>query len=180
MDKYYTVSQYAKLIGKDPGNIRRMLINGDISGEKLGNQWIIPQDAVYPEDRRVRTGNYKNWRKKKSIWDENRELMNGLVKMCSDLSKIYGQSLEKIILYGSYARGEQTNESDVDIALMLNDASDEQKHDAMTDVVVDYELEQGVTLSVISIEYEQYRQWKKVLPFYMNIEKEGIVLWKTA
>lgn len=180
MNDFYTVSQYAKLLGKDPGNIRRMLIQGVLKGEKLGNQWVIPRDTEYPEDRRIKSGNYKNWRKRKQIWEGNRELMGNLVKMCSDLSKVYGSVLEKIVLYGSYARGEQTAESDVDIAVILSNPEDEHMHDAMTDIVVDYELEQGVTLSVVSIEYEQYQQWNRVLPFYMNIDKEGIVLWKSA
>ncbi len=30
-------------------------------------------------------------------------------------SKLYGDKLNKIILYGSYARGDQTEESDIDI-----------------------------------------------------------------
>ncbi len=31
--EYVTVSQYAKMVGKDPGNIRRMLINGTFPKE---------------------------------------------------------------------------------------------------------------------------------------------------
>lgn len=53
-------------------------------------------------------------------------------------------------------------------------------HDKMTDIVVDYELEQGAPLSVIPLEWAEYTTWKSTLPFYKNIEKEGIVLWKTA
>lgn len=180
MSNYYTVSQYAKLTGKDPGNIRRLLINGTLKGEKLGKQWIIPKDTIYPSDGRVKSGNYRNWRKRKNIWNSNPQLMKKLLKMCSNLRNIYGDSLERIVLYGSYARGEQTAESDIDIALLVNDRNTEKMHDKMTDIVVDYELEQGVTLSVVPIEVDQYMEWNKILPFYKNIEKEGIVLWKVA
>lgn len=100
--------------------------------------------------------------------------------MCEDIEKIYGDALEKIVLYGSYARGEQTDESDVDIALIQNDKANEKMHDEMTDIVVDYELEQGITLSIVPIEYVQYQQWNRVLPFYKKIDKEGIVLWKAV
>ena len=85
-----------------------------------------------------------------------------------------------IILYGSYARGEQTSESDVDIALILSAESSEEAHDKMVDLVVDYELELAVTLSVVPINLNQYLEWKNTLPFYKNIEKEGILLWKTV
>ena len=53
-------------------------------------------------------------------------------------------------------------------------------HDALLDLVVDYELELAVTLSVVPIDYKNYTEWIKVLPFYKNIEREGIVLWNAA
>lgn len=180
MSEYYTVTEFAEITGKDPGNIRRLLAYGKLAGEKLGKQWVIPKDAVYPEDGRVKTGNYRNWRKRSGIWKENPKLMKALLRMSNDLKDIYGDSLMKIVLYGSYARGEQTEESDVDIAVILKAGNTEKMHDDMIDVVVDYELDQGVTLSVISIEIEQYKTWNKTLPFYKNIDKEGIVLWKAA
>ncbi|MDO4978336.1 MAG: nucleotidyltransferase domain-containing protein [Eubacteriales bacterium] len=180
MSEYYTVTQFAEITRKDPGNIRRLLAYGRLAGEKLGKQWVIPKDAVYPEDGRVKSGNYRNWRKRPGIWQDNPDLMKALLHMSNDLEKVYGEYLVKIVLYGSYARGEQTVESDVDIAVILKDGNTEQMHDEMTDVVVDYELDQGVTLSVIPIEFEQYKAWNKTLPFYKNIDKEGIVLWKAA
>lgn len=86
--------------------------------------------------------------------------------------------LEEVILYGSYARGQETDESDVDIALVLTAAQTEEQYDRMTDIVVDYQLDLGVTLSVISIEKREFKEWKTTLPFYKNVEKEGIVIWK--
>lgn len=178
MSDFYTVSQYAEYTGKDPGNIRKMLINGQLKGEKLGKQWIIPKDSIYPEDKRVKSGNYRNWRKRSGIWKEHPQLIKALQNMCSDLDKVYGDHLEKIVLYGSYARGEETQESDVDIALFVKEGSTEFMHDKMTDIVIEYELEQGVTLSVMPIEVQKYQRWNKTIPFYMNLDKEGIVLWK--
>lgn len=64
--------------------------------------------------------------------------------------------------------------------MTLKDGNTEMMHDKMTDIVVDYELEQGAPLSVIPLEWAEYTTWKSTLLFYKNIEKEGIVLWKTA
>lgn len=180
MSEYYTVTEYAKLTGKDPGNIRRLLAYGKLAGEKFGKQWMIPKDTPYPADGRIKSGNYRNWRKRPDVWHSNPILIKALLQMSSDLSKVYGDYLVKIVLYGSYARGEQTAESDVDIALFLKNGNTEKMHDEMTDIVVDYELNQGVTLSVVPIEYEQYQAWNKALPFYQNIDKEGLILWKAA
>ena len=41
MSEYYTVTQFAEITGKDPGNIRRLLAYGKLAGEKLGKQWVI-------------------------------------------------------------------------------------------------------------------------------------------
>lgn len=178
MADYVSVSEYARITGKDPGNIRRMLISGKLKGNKIGNQWVISREAVYPEDARVRSGKYHNSRRKTAFRNSNPDLLESLNRMCEEISRLYGDSLEQIVLYGSYARGEETPESDVDIAVILKETEDDSKHDSMTDIIVDYELEQGLVLSVVPIKAEEYRMWMRVLPFYKNIAKEGIILWK--
>ncbi|MCQ2523113.1 MAG: nucleotidyltransferase domain-containing protein [Lachnospiraceae bacterium] len=180
MDEYYTVSEYADLTGRDPSHIRRMLIYGKIAGEKLGKQWIIPKGTEYPKDNRVKSGNYRNWRRKTNDNPIDAEFFALLNRVCKSLSDLYGEKLEKVILYGSYARGEQTKESDADLAVILREDVTEDIHDKMIDILVDYELECGVTLSAVQIDNANYIQWNKTLPYYKNIEKEGIILWKAA
>ena len=156
MAEYLTVKEFARKYGKDPGNIRLMLLNGAIKGEKLGSQWIIPKDTPYPPDRRIKSGDYRNWRKKLSVARNSPELMNVLTEMCSRMERIYGDMLEKVILYGSYARGEQTEDSDVEIAVFLNSEETAEMHSSMLDIVVDCELDAGVTLSVITLETDEF------------------------
>ena len=180
MQEYYTVTEYAKYTGKDPGNIRRMLISGAIKGEKLGKIWIIPRDAKYPEDNRVKSGEYRNWRRRVRVNHDHPALMRTLGEMSERIGRIYGDRIDKVILYGSYVRGEQTPESDVDIAIVIKEGNTEKMHEEMLDLVVDYELDLGVTLSVVPIDYDNYLEWSRVLPYYRNIAREGIVLWKEA
>lgn len=180
LSEYYTVSQYAKVFGKDPGNIRRMLIKGTLKGEKIGSQWLIPKDTEYPEDRRVKSGEYRNWRQRVSLSSKHPEMLKKLCEMCETFGEIYAGSIAEVILYGSYARGQETDESDVDMALVLTAVQTKEQYDRMTDIVVDYQLDLGITLSVISIEQREFMEWKTTLPFYRNVEKEGIVLWKSA
>lgn len=131
---YLSVTQYAQETGRDVGNIRRMLISGRLEGLKIGNQWAIPADTVYPSDLRIKSGQYRDWRNNQSIWRKHAKLMKLLQEMAKNIADVYDGILDKVIVYGSYARGEETEESDVDIALVLNDEETEDIHDHMTEV----------------------------------------------
>lgn len=179
MEKYLSVKEYARLHSKDSGNVRRLLASGRLEGQKVGKQWIIPEDTPYPNDKRIISGQYRNWRHRIAL-RENKELMKTLSAMIAELRPIYRDILSEVILYGSYARGTQTEQSDIDIAILLSGKPDKNMTDAMIDCVSSYELACGKVLSVIDIDLEKYKQWKDVLPFYKNIRKEGIVLWQTV
>lgn len=43
-----------------------------------------------------------------------------LTQYLSEVKKIYGSHLKTVILYGSYARGDYTSDSDVDIMLLVD------------------------------------------------------------
>ena len=100
-------------------------------------------------------------------------------KMIPGFQMIFGNVLERIILYGSVARGTQTEESDVDIAVIVRKYT-EDMHDKMIDFTVDLELEYNKVLSVLLIDYDNFREWEDVLPFYKNMKKDGIMLWSAA
>ncbi|MBR9953495.1 nucleotidyltransferase domain-containing protein [Eubacteriaceae bacterium Marseille-Q4139] len=102
-----------------------------------------------------------------------KEFVDGVVPMM-------GEKLEQIILYGSVARGTSTEESDVDIALLIHGTIDENLEDHLLDFIVDMNLKYNRVFSVIDIDYETFRKWENVLPFYSNVRREGVTLWKAA
>ena len=95
------------------------------------------------------------------------------------LHQIYKSKLKMIILYGSVARGTQRSDSDVDIMVLLDVESDklnmyeEQLSEASTDISLKYLR----VLSIVDINYQEYMDWKQVLPFYRNVSEEGVVLY---
>ena len=93
-----------------------------------------------------------------------------LQELVPGLITIYGDRVESVVLYGSYARGEETADSDVDIALILRDRGEPELHDRMLDLVVDLELACDKVLSVIRIDAPQFHEWLNVVPFYQNIQ----------
>lgn len=60
-----SVSEWCALHGKDPGNVRKLIQQGRLPAEKIGKQWVIPADTQPPADKRVKSGKYRDWRKKK-------------------------------------------------------------------------------------------------------------------
>lgn len=174
-----SVTQYAKKTGKDVGNIRRLLASGRLPGFKVGNQWVIDENTDYPKDRRIKSGKYKNWRQR-VLFYSNKLLSKTVEDIIEELRNIYGDYLSEVILYGSYARGEQSEESDVDIAIILDSGYSKEMQEAMIECVAKKELECSRVISVVDIDHSNYLEWKDELPFYKNVEKEGIVLWKKA
>lgn len=102
-----------------------------------------------------------------------------LQKLVPSLIHIFQQNVYRIILYGSVARGTYTQESDIDIAVIVKSYTKDM-HDSMIDYTVDLELEYDVVLSVLLIDYDKYREWENVMPFYQNVKKEGVILWQAA
>lgn len=100
-------------------------------------------------------------------------------RLLPGLRDIFGETLERVILYGSVARGTATDDSDVDIAVIVHDYTDEM-HDQMIDLTVDLELDYDRVLSVLLINYNNFVEWENVLPFYKNVKQEGITLWSAA
>ena len=91
-----------------------------------------------------------------------------------------GSRLVSIVLYGSVARGANTEESDVDIALIMHGKLDFDTEDILSDFIVDMNLKYDKVFSVIDIDIRHFQKWIEVLPFYQNVEREGVVLWKAA
>ena len=101
------------------------------------------------------------------------ELVNGILSIME--SKVV-----RIVLYGSVARGTNTTESDVDVALFMNGNLEGNTEDKLSDLIVDMNLKYDKVFSVIDIDYDVFKKWERVTPFYKNVAREGIVLWKAA
>ena len=89
---------------------------------------------------------------------------------------IYGDDVVEILLYGSYARNEETDQSDVDIVAIVkgNRLDLQKKLKAIWDISADIGLENDVIVSPTVVPFDEFEKYRGTLPYYMNIEKEGI------
>ena len=91
---------------------------------------------------------------------------------------ILGDKLSKVILYGSYARGDYRENSDIDI-MVLTTLTDDQIMQIKTDIydlAFDFQMEYGVDISVLIKNEEHFNYWLGALPFYDNVQEEGVIL----
>ena len=92
----------------------------------------------------------------------------------TELQTLYGSRLAKLILYGSYARGDQHEGSDIDFLVVLKD--DNIKTGAelryMNSALFDLELHFNTTISVHPTTLRRYNSSDYL--FYQNVRREGI------
>ncbi len=107
------------------------------------------------------------------------ELQVVLKKVKSSAQQLYGDKLNRIILYGSYARGDHTDESDIDIMILLDcEAGEIKKLRSITaEMASDISLEEEVFLSVLLRDKKCFENNRDLLPFYRNIQREGIAVY---
>lgn len=104
------------------------------------------------------------------------ELNTILSELAAAYRNVYGDNIVKILLYGSYARGDYDENSDVDIAAIVKGDREElqKKLEHIWECSHKLELEYETILSPVVIPYDEFREYKATLPYYKNIESEGI------
>ena len=103
-----------------------------------------------------------------------------LSELVEGIQRIFVNNIESIILYGSAARHEETPESDIDIAVIVKNAVNNEAKKQFISWASEMDLKYDKVFSIIDIEKEKMELWKNVLPFYKNIQSEGVILWKAA
>jgi predicted nucleotidyltransferase len=82
-----------------------------------------------------------------------------------------------VILYGSYARGQNNKHSDIDVLILVDKEkitfSDEQR---IKYPLYDLEFEAGTIISPLILSRTDWETRHLVTPFYKNVKEEGVLL----
>lgn len=92
--------------------------------------------------------------------------------------EILKSNLSKLIVYGSYARGDYKENSDIDVMILtpLSKEEIEKIENDIFNLAFDLELESGIVINPVLENETHYKYWLGALPFYNNVEREGIVI----
>lgn len=83
----------------------------------------------------------------------------------------------KVILYGSYARGEYNKDSDLDLLVLLDkDHTSRKEIKRIKYALYDIEFETGVIVSPLVLSRHEWEAKHRRTPFFENVTREGQVL----
>lgn len=90
--------------------------------------------------------------------------------------KIMDKEFVEMILYGSYARGDFDQESDIDIAVIVNNSrlNIKKYRKELVALMSDLSLGYDIVLGITCIPLSDFEEYKDVLPYYRNINNEGV------
>lgn len=98
-----------------------------------------------------------------------------LFQYVNRIHEIYGRELKAVILYGSYARGDYTESSDIDIMILVDSSEDtiKQKGRMVSDITFDFNLDHDILIMPIVKNINHFQYWLPADPFYKNVKNEG-------
>lgn len=105
------------------------------------------------------------------------ELSVILKEIAETAKDTFKDKLDSVILYGSYARGDYHKDSDIDIMILVKGIPSEDlwKYRApITEKSSEMGLEYDILITPLIKDVDTFKKYLNVLPFYQNVDKEGI------
>ncbi len=105
--------------------------------------------------------------------DEKLKYLVGRVK--EELVRRYGRGIDRVLLYGSQARGEAEEGSDIDLLVVVDESLDAREvRRSLNDLLLEILLEEGELVSVIVVPRNTFDHYNS--PLLVNIRREGVAV----
>lgn len=103
-----------------------------------------------------------------------KKIKQAVSRIKEHLIKVYGKKIKQVVIYGSYARGEATKDSDVDVLIVIDDTLNPlEVRKNLSDVILDILLEERELISVVAMPETFFNNYQS--PFILNVKEEGLV-----
>jgi predicted nucleotidyltransferase len=109
----------------------------------------------------------------------SRTILNQITDQVTNAVKdSLGEKLDKVILYGSYARGDYDDESDIDILVLANIPHEDElkEYKKINQFISRLGLEHDIVVTVNITDCKTFYEYIDDLPFFKTVQREGVVL----
>lgn len=106
--------------------------------------------------------------------------LNAIIKEIVDEAKeLLKEDIYKIVLFGSCARGDYDSESDIDIMIIMNCRKEKilRYRKQVSKIASRIGLKNDIEVSMLLRDRDTFEQNESILPFYKNIQREGVALY---
>lgn len=100
--------------------------------------------------------------------------LSGLESIINELTDKY-PIIKKVILYGSRARGDFVEDSDMDLLFVLDNGFLRTIKSQMSDIIYNHELSNDIVVSAVFVSETDFKN--KLSTFLLKVRREGITLW---
>jgi predicted nucleotidyltransferase len=101
------------------------------------------------------------------------DVLNLVREFRVQLAGVYGSRLKGVYLYGSYARGEATEDSDIDVAVVLaGPLNAYEESERTSELFGELSLREGCLLAPFFLTEEEYQMGAHAV--HRNIVREGV------
>lgn len=92
------------------------------------------------------------------------------------LQALYGDRLNGVVLFGSYARGDYDEESDIDLMVLLNDERVDTIGEGfrLSELTMNLIIDYGKAISPLMVAAQKYES--SSMPVYQNARREGLLV----
>jgi len=97
-----------------------------------------------------------------------------LLDLKKHLIQYYGDSVKDVVLFGSQARGDSTENSDYDILIVLNSDYSSKDENKIYDLCYDIDLKYNILLDVHLISQKEISSQRGKQPIFINALKSGL------
>lgn len=104
------------------------------------------------------------------------EVRTIIAQLREKLAIIFPQEQFDIILFGSYARHDADDESDIDVMFLVNSSRQtiQEKHWQIGEAAAEVLMDFGIVVSPIVENRAYYHANADLLPFFRNVQREGV------
>lgn len=106
------------------------------------------------------------------------ELNTVIKEYIKEIKEILETDFEEAVIYGSYARGEYSEESDIDIAVFTSRKTEDfyLLINKISEVTFEYNVKYDVILSPVFQNTNDFNRMMKFVPYFQSIKKEGVLI----